>query len=165
MQNEVIRTLGLYQPFATLMLHGKIETRWVQSGKKPPFPLGKYLIYATKESASYSEVYRVSGQYFSRLNWAIIDNDNPDNVLYGGMAMAVGNLISIVPYMSLDDKASTFVDSLDGWMEVVKGGKSTYYTLWALVFENVKRIKPFQLKGKQGIGFLSDADKDKIKFV
>ena len=47
-----IRTLGFYQPFGSLMLHGKIETRWVRKGKKPPFPLGKYIFYTTQKGKS-----------------------------------------------------------------------------------------------------------------
>lgn len=58
-----IRTLGFYQPFGTLMLHGKIETRWVKVGKKPPFPEGKYLFYSTQKRCKYDKLLQ-SGMFF-----------------------------------------------------------------------------------------------------
>jgi hypothetical protein len=60
--NETIRTIGLYQPFASLMHHGKIETRWVKKGKKPPFPLGKYILYSTLKSYSDKELDYICGE-------------------------------------------------------------------------------------------------------
>jgi len=39
------------------------------------------------------------------------------------------------------------------------------HTLWGLHFENVQRIKPFEFKGKQGVGILSDEHKNLIEIA
>lgn len=49
----MIRTLVIYQPYATLMGHGKLETRWVKHGRKPPFPRGKLKPVITKPNSAF----------------------------------------------------------------------------------------------------------------
>ncbi len=161
MQNEVIRTLGLYQPFASLMLHGKIETRLVTIDWKPPFPLGKYLIYSTKKFYHPEDCKHVMGNYYDYAN-RILHNEkfHEPTIDLRGYALCLGDLVSIAD--PIRPCKETFVDLPAVVMDIHN------YPAWrrvGLVFENMKRIKPFPFKGKQGIGFLSDADKDKIKFV
>jgi hypothetical protein len=158
-----IRTLGLYQPFASLMLHGKIETRWVPVGKKPPFPLGEYLIYATQKCYSFAQGLDLMGDQQSQaLNIFKTEFDlgekgtiNPTTRrLITGHAICIGNLVSIIDPI-LPSTKNTFVEYIAPCSRRRVG----------LVFENMKRIEPFPFKGKQGIGFLSEEDQAKIKFI
>lgn len=154
-----IRTLGLYQPFAGLMLHGKIETRMVIIDRKPPFPFGKYLIYATKKEYHPSDVKHIAGRYYNSV--VEIQRKDPETFKILGMGICVGDLVEIIdPVERWNQK--TFVDlpaieyDVHNWPERRRVG---------LVFQNVERIKPFEIKGKQGIGFLSDAEVDKIEII
>jgi hypothetical protein len=152
--NLPIRTLGLYQPYAGLMLYGKIETRWVKKGRQPPFPPGQYILYATKKSYSLEALNFIAGEQLERIK-KIIDEDDKDyrSCAITGHAIAFGVLkilVRVIP--SMEDE--TFVQYSEKKTHVLAG----------LVFEDVKRIEPFEIKGKQGIGFLSEADKQKIKF-
>jgi hypothetical protein len=168
-KSEVVRTLGLYQPFAGLMLHGKIETRLVGRywdpinekivDRKPPFPLGKYLLYATKKPFDVFGVAKISGRFYDRLS-TIQHGDYWKDFHLFGMAICVGDLTEIIDPIS--PQPATFVD-----LDCVVFDISNYPThrRVGLVFKNIQRIEPFPFKGKQGIGFLSDADKSKIKFL
>jgi hypothetical protein len=166
--NEPVRTLGLYQPYATLMLHGKIESRWVQEGKKAPFPLGKYLIYSTKKAYTVREFEHVAGEYSSDAVKLFSGDETLD--LYG-YALAIGDLVEVkkmgmgeIPKAFIDINLTMLKDAKEGvdlWEEITIDES----TLWGLHFKSVKRIKPFPFKGKQGVGFLSTEDQSKIEFV
>lgn len=157
---EPIRTLGMNQPYASLMLHGKIETRWVQADKEPPFPKGLYMLYACKQSASMQSFKMISGRY-CRAVWEALDKDQfvPD-----GAPIALARLTEKWMYNPGVDGPQTFVDS-DGMMEMVQFGESKFFRLWCLKFEQVMPIKYFPFKGKQGIGFLTDDQKRQIVFA
>lgn len=167
--HEKVRTIGLYQPYATLMLYGKIESRWVRSGRKAPFPLGKYLIYSTKKAYKDYEFKRLSGETFyearkcfgfEELIPACTNNLN-------GFAIAVGDLVEVCPMPIAMLERAFFIpptseleyDAPDGQLRI------DGYTLWALVYNDVKRIKPFPFKGKQGVGILTEAQRKKIEFL
>jgi hypothetical protein len=160
---EKIRTLGLHQPFASLMIHGKIETRLVTLGRKPPFPIGKYLLYATKKEYFWEESSGVMGRYAQGAH-EILKKEPTRH--FRGYALCVGDLVRIIdaecdPINEIHSE-KTFVD-LPSLVRDVHG-----YPAWrrvGLVFENMKRINPFPFKGKQGIGFLSDEDYKQIKYV
>ena len=53
------------------------------------------------------------------------------------------------------------VDELESTQPFTIDGR----VLWGLHFENMRRIKPFPFKGKQGIGFLTKEQKQLIEFV
>jgi hypothetical protein len=169
--NEVIRTLGLYQPYATLMLHGKIESRWVKRGKKPPFPLGEYLIYSTKKQYKFDEFTKMAGYDLAtkarELFFKDVCNINITHSQHlNGFAIGVGELFEVckMPATWLDD--AYYWPPVDQIDPNVEGEISIDgYTLWALRFKDVKRIKPFPFKGKQGTGFLKANDKAKIEYV
>ena len=154
-----IRTLGLYQPFASLMLHGKIETRLVAIDRKPPFPIGKYLIYSTKKVYLFDEAKDLVMRRYA---------EDANRVLKGeptrqmrGYALCIGFLKEIIDPIE-PWNAKTFVDL----PSIVNDGNG--WPAWrrvGLVFENMKRIEPFEFKGKQGIGFLSEEDQKKIKII
>jgi len=158
-----IRTLGLYQPYATLMLHGKIETRWVAVGKKPPFPLGKYLIYATQKCYNFHDAEKLMGDQVDkahekfRLEFQFGSSGtlNPKTKSFLlGHAICIGDLVSIIDPI-LPSTTDTYVEYVAPCSRRRVG----------LVFENMKRIEPFQFKGKQGIGFLTPEDEAKIKYI
>lgn len=161
-----IRTLGLYQPFATLMLHGKVETRFVQNLKKPPFHLGVYLIYSTIKCYDFFEAEDMAdagdqGDEFRRvlkierdmLGAGTIHPETRDFIL--GHAISVGRLVSIIDPITPETNVKTFVEYVAPCTRRRVG----------LVFEEMTRIKPFPIKGKQGVGFLAPEDRNKIQFV
>lgn len=167
--NETIRTIGLYQPYASLMLHGKIETRWVYEEKKPGFKLGKYLIYACKKSYSVDQFKHLAGEYYQSAR-EIITREETTHL--NGYAIAFGELVA-VKKIGVGELPKAFVDinptmlrlgkpDIDWYNEIIVDS----YKLWGLHFENMKRIEPFQFKGKQGVGIIRSKEiLDKIKFV
>jgi hypothetical protein len=168
---ETVRTLGLYQPFATLMGCGKeIETRWVQEGRMAPFPEGTYLLYSTQKAYSMKEFVDVAG-FYAQKGYNYASSDETFNV--NGCALWVGRLVKRA-YLKPDEREKAFVDVYDDYFE---NGKFTHLKeghvfgtfeksdLWGLHFEDVKRIKPFVFKGKQGVGILTKEQKELIEFV
>lgn len=152
-QVEVIRTLGYYQPFCSLMFHGKKETRWVRKGKKPPFPLGKYLFYSTKKKCE------------SLLEWCGLEImnsirvtlDSDDSMYYNGYALGYG-VLSNIRLMTKEDEAAAFVKYQGEQVRVDKNGKEHVYVQWILEFKHVERITPYPFKdGKQGVGILKQS--------
>jgi hypothetical protein len=161
-----IRTLGLYQPYASLMLHGKIESRWVEEGKKPPFPLGKYLIYSTKKSYSVESFKHLSGEYYQAARNIITREETS---ILNGYAICLGDLVK-VEKIGMGQLPKAFVDvnltmiklakpDIDFFNEIIIDDRQ----LWGLHFQNVQRIKPFPFRGKQGVGILSDIHKTFIQ--
>lgn len=163
--NEIIRTLGLYQPYAGLMLppYNKIETRWIADNHKPPFPLGKYLIYATQKMYSIDEFKSIAGDTAVHI---YRDFSTKEKFHLRGMAIGVGDLVE-VRKMEKEDAEKAFVqiksDDALRYIGPDKGDKS--YTRYCLVFENMREIIPFQFKGKQGVGILPMEMKSKIKIL
>lgn len=153
----VIRTLGLYQPFAGLMLYGKIETRWIRADIKPPFPLGKYLIYATKKKYNLDVLSVICGDQHKRVV-DIACSDKNDSCDITGSAICICDLVKRIDPLTPEYEQQAFVT-------VPASFTDDCYRMVGLVFENVQRIEPFPFKGKQGIGFLSDEDKAKIKVL
>lgn len=159
-EKEIIRTLGFYQPYGTLMLLGKIETRWVRKGKRPPFPLGRYLFYTTKKRCDSFTIKEWSNKCFTAIQE--LTYNEPTNKL-NGYAIAIGELKQVRPLDPND--AMSFVDFI-GEKEEEKDGETIVKVQWALVFENVKRIEPFEFKmGKQGVGILERSERLKIKTI
>jgi hypothetical protein len=173
--SPIIRTLGLYQPYATLMLHGKIETRWVRDGKKPPFPLSQYLIYSTKKYYTSEEFSNIAGKYASdgrkkiendpSLSVKWMSKNQPLNI-NKSWAIAVGTLTEVELFRP-QQQPMAFVDTgMPSFPVKHVDTKGNLIVLWALIFENVKRIKPFEFThGKQGVGILKDEDRNKIQPV
>src|SRR6478609_1851248 len=140
--SEVIRTLGLYQPFAALMAFGKVETRFVKQGRKPPFPLGKYLIYSCKkgyDTLGGGLINICTPAQEEKIEELLMAND----FLFCefGSALVIGDLVRIIDPLT-PDVENTFVDYIPPDEKERRVG---------LIFENVSRIKPFPFKGKQGI--------------
>lgn len=159
--NQKIRTLGLYQPFASMMAFGKIETRWVgksKSGKwkKPPFKLGKYLIYSCKKAYHVSDGALDGISTHDQID--IIEDLQYQYAIFFtefGSALMLTDLVRIIDPLT-SDVENTYVRFQQ---------PTDTHRMVGLVFENVQRIQPFEFKGKQGIGFLDDVYKSKIKFI
>lgn len=149
-----IRSLGLYQPYAGLMLFDKIETRWVGFGRKAPFPLGVYLIYATQKALSRYDVFKVSGDRYKEIcNRA----DTFPEFQLRGSAICVATLVEIVDPWTPDNPRFA-----RGYV------KHEYYhpthRRVGLVFDGVRAVQPFAFKGKQGVGILTAEEEAKIVF-
>lgn len=169
-----MHTLGLYQPYAGLMLHGKVETRWVREGKKPPFPLDDYALYSTQIEYGRYQTWKVAGnEQFARL--CEIRARGGKEFDLRGCIYATGILYALEPMTPeirknafVDPEPNVIFDKSTGFYTAVsldKEGKSVVRVLWALYFKKVRAIEPIPFKGKQGVGFLPADIEAKIKFV
>ena len=135
------------------MAHGKIETRWVRKGKKPPFPLGKYLFYSCQKACENHTLFEWCGPEIMFSITSTIGADESRKL--NKMALSVGDLVD-VRKMQQEDEGKAFVKFI-GERAIEKKGEMVEETQWCLVFENVRPIKPFEWKyGKQGVGFVPD---------
>lgn len=150
------------------MLHGKIETRWIRRGRRTPFPNGKYLLYACKREYTSQELSSIAGDQYTRIR-NIVQTEQPL-----GHAIAVGDLVKkiyILPGMEketfVDCRETTRIKLLPVGTKDKKGRLiiRVQQVMVGLIFENVRPIKPFPYKGKQGIGFLTEEDKAKIEYL
>lgn len=160
-KKEVIRTLGFYQPFGTLMNYGKIETRWVRKGKKPPFPLCKYVFYTTKKECSDFTLYEewCGVEIMGNINETLKD-DNTRH--FTKMILSHGELIEVRP-LTKEDEPKAFVKFIGEKVFKDKNGKDVIKVQWALIFKDVQQITPVPYHhGKQGVGFL---DKQYLPFI
>lgn len=150
----MVRTLGYYQPFCSLMAHGKDETRWVRKGKKPPFPLGTYLHYSTKLRCTNSQLFEWSGP---ELMLSITQTLEGDVTRFmNGYALSMGDLVELRP-MVKEDEAKAFVKFVGERTYTDNKGIMITKVQWILRFENVRAIQPIRFfQGKQGVGKLTD---------
>lgn len=134
------------------MLYGKLETRWVRKDKKPPFPLGKYLMYSTKSSCAPSTLYQWCGPETALKIELLLSKEITRT--FNGMAIAYGDLVN-VRLMTKEDEDRAFVKFIGEQQVTDKSGTYTRVQ-WILEFENVERIEqPYHFtEGKQGVGIL-----------
>lgn len=159
---EPIRTMGFYEPFCSLMLKGKIETRWVREGKKPPFPKGKYLMYATKKEATAKDILAWCGLDI-QAKIAEVLGSNKEADWKNGLAIGLGQL-SELRHMTKEDEEMGFVKFVGTKIVKDKKGIDHLYRQWALVYKDIQPIEPFEwLYGKQGVGFVPKDEVHKIK--
>lgn len=159
--SDLIRTLGFYEPFCTLMLHGKIETRCVRAGRKPPFPRGKYILYTTKEPAK-EKIYDWCSPSILQ---SIYNTIRVESQTYNGYALAIGKLVELYP-MRKEDEEKAFVNFVGTKTFLDKDSKEVSKVQWCLKFDAIWRIEPFIFEfGKQGVGILPDSEHSKIKII
>lgn len=157
-----MRALGFYQPFCSLMLNGKKETRWVREGKKPPFPEGEYLFYSTIKACDQITLFNWCGRDILLSISKTLDGDI--SRFRNKTALGVGILVDVRP-MVKEDEALAFV-KFQGYKVEVIDGISVTKRQWILDFENVKRIHPFEWEfGKQGVGKVPESELHKIKYI
>ncbi len=155
--NEVYRTVGLYQPFASLMLFDKLETRWVREGRKPAFPEGEYLIYSTQKPCEASKIYEWSGPELLYNISRILLNEPTRQ--YNGFVIGKATLVG--KWILRPEDENTYIKFI-GRKTFEIEGKQVVKVQWALKFVNVQRVEPFPIKGKQGVGIY---DGPKIKLL
>jgi len=137
---EKILGLSWKQPFANLMLHGKIETRTWKTNYR-----GLVLICSCKKAYSQKEILECSGY----IQYQIILNTLKGEEIKLGYAIAVGRLVDCRPMLPNDENLCF-----------------TKYNpkLWCHIYKDVKKIDPFLLKGK--LGWINvDNYISKIKYI
>lgn len=166
--NDPIMALSWKQPFADMMLHGKIETRlW------PTKYRGLVLICASKESYYDNQVEAITGdgylfkfmQFVKRSeNWwqRRVDFEK-------GKAIAIGRLVDCRPMTPADEKLC-LVKYKKPWVETKCRGKHKQFKmverqLWCHVYSEVYPIRPFDWKGTQGWKKLTENDKLSIDLI
>ena len=141
-----MKALSWKQPFASLMLHGKIETRVWKTDYR-----GQVLICASKKPYSLQEVLNICGDYqFTRImNTLGLRYPGDFNNLNCGYAIAVGDLVDCRP-MKKEDENLGFVQYNP--------------VLWCHIYQNVKPIVPFLFKGRQGWTNVDESILKQIKY-
>lgn len=140
--NEIIRALWWNQPYAQLMVHGKIETRTRHTNVR-----GKVLICSCKKEYPHQKVIEISGEQTGRINRTLQVHHS---CLPMGQAIAIGNLAGC-RRMTRADEDRCFVEYRP--------------ELWCWIFEEVQPIELFEIKGKQGWAILDAETKSKIKII
>lgn len=124
--DQKLLALSWKQPFASLMLHGKIETRTWSTKYR-----GWVLICASKVPYHTDQLFTIAGaDQYDRI-WKTLDPDEQEN----GVVIAIGNLVDCRP-MTKDDEDRAFVEY--------------YPDLFCHVYENIIPLEPFPWKGQQG---------------
>jgi hypothetical protein len=137
-----IRSLPWRQPYGSLMLHGKVETReWYTPYR------GLVLMRASKRAYNINDLLTISGdREFFRINEKF---DDWTRVCLDGQAFALGRLIDCRP-MRVQDENACFAQYRPG--------------LFCHVYRDVREIEPFPCKGAQKWGTVGPEYKALIKF-
>ncbi len=141
-----IQALSWKQPFASLMLHGKIETRTWNTLYR-----GDVLICASAEPYLEFAIIELCHEHQIKSINHILSDEKIANVF--GKAIAIGYL-SDCRLMTKEDEEKCFV-------EYATGPKP----LWCHIYTNVKAIKPFDWKGSQGWKEVPQEIKKQIQFL
>lgn len=153
-----IRALSWKDPFGSLMLNGKIETRVWDTKYR-----GLVLICTSQKAYDNFELLRIAGnEQFGIINSLGMHEKH-------GEAIAIGRLVDSRP-MVKEDEAKCFVAYREPWIEErvsKKTGQTKFVEckLWCHVYEDVHPIFPFDWKGSQGWGKVADEIKNQIRFV
>lgn len=140
--NEMIYALSWKQPYGTLMLHDKIETRSWHTNIR-----GKILICLSKLPYKFEQVKNISGEEDAFEIFTQFKSDPTWNL--HGHAIAIGTLVDCRRLLPSDKK--TFVEF--------------YPDLFAWIFKDVHRIQPFPWKGSMGFKALKPEEKKLIKLI
>jgi len=140
---EELKALSIKQPYASLILYGKIETRnWFTEYR------GDILICSSKTPFGLQDIQNISG--LRQTNRIIDTLPGYFNTAPLGKAIAIGTLVQCRP-MHKDDEDLCFVP----WRE----------DLWCWVFDNVRAIEPIPWRGQLGLVDVGDHIKSKIVWV
>ncbi len=141
-----MKALSFKQPYAWLMLHGKIETRpWDTQYR------GQVLICASARAFSWDQVEDISGEWqFGRILKLMQDHNTTRPLQPDGVAIAVGELVDTHPmYPHDEDQAFVQLDT----------------RLYSHIYANVRPIQPFPFKGAQRWKNLDQSTIDQIKYL
>lgn len=140
---EPMKALSWKEPFASLMLHGKIETRTWNTNYR-----GLVLICASQKSYSEMDLLGISGERLTQTILTTLNSkcqkENP------GYAIAVGRLVNC-RLMNPEDETKAFVKC---WND-----------LYCHFYEDVKPIVPIPWKGCQGWKNVPQEFIDQIKYL
>lgn len=159
-----LRSLSWKEPFASLMLHGKVETRTWSTKYR-----GLVLICASKVSYTFTQAIEICGdEQMSRMLMVLEEEKDFDPTFIFGHAIAVGELVDCRP-MEKTDEDKCFVQYSAPWL-VARKGKGLYpdaipKQLWCHVYENVRAIKPIPWKGTQGWKILDPKFQEQIEYI
>lgn len=152
--NVELRALNWKQPFASLMLHGKIETRVWDTKYR-----GWVLICASKSPYKSDEICHISS--LEGLN-TIVKTVGGLIAWPLGEAIAIGRLVDS-RFMLKSDQDKCFVKYHEPWLHTSKKtGKKSWKRLWCHVYEDVQPIEPIVRVGSQGWTKLGDYYKSQI---
>lgn len=127
---QIIRCLWMNNPYASLMPLGKIETR-----TKPTAVRGKVLICSCKTPYSENKVMDISGVWQADRIFQVLKHNNVTEL--DGVAICLADLVDC-RLMTEDDSDACFVKY------------DPNKKLYCWIFENVQKVIPFRIKGKQG---------------
>lgn len=138
-----IKALSWKEPYGTLMLHGKAETRnWNTSYR------GWVLLCASKTAYNWAEVLEISGEMHAERIIDVLSNRPPDaRFRIAGSAFAIGKLVEC--------RRMRYVDADQCF---VRYNQPLYYHK----YEQVQEIEPFPWKGQLGFKALTQ---EQINFV
>ena len=142
-ESRPIRALTWKEPFGTLMLHGKIETRkWATSFR------GDVLISCGKTPYNDWQLLEICGlDQLERMTKIIQPGSKMINC---GYAVAVGTLVNC-RMMTRADEDDCFVQYRQG--------------LWCHIYDNIRPIAPMPYKGQQGWKKLPESIWDTLEFI
>lgn len=175
-EDTTVRALNWKQPFASLMLHGKVETR-VWDSKYT----GWVLICASKQPYSYKQALAVSGlKEMNHILNILIPNtasfsaekryNHITSKLNTGKAIAIGKIykselmddLMINPPLSNEDHTQNIhTNQAIAWATFVepRGGLYMHH------YMEVQKIEPFDWKGKLGWSTIDSETKSKIILI
>jgi hypothetical protein len=133
-----MKALTWKEPYASLMLCGKIETRTWKTNVR-----GTILICASQKPYKHNDIARISGPYQMDRMAEAFKKHNIKNICDNyGYAIAIGDLVDCRPMKPTDE---------DDCFVIYRPG------LWCHIYKNVQPITPFIFKGKQGWTELNDS--------
>lgn len=167
--SEPVKALSWREPYASLMLHGKIETRVWDTAYR-----GWVLICTSLKPYSFESVnnhiagsHQTNRIFLDVLGTEVFEYD--EEKMYAptlGKAIAIGCLVNTWE-MRPQDEDRCFVQYKKPWLETVTSkttGKTKQVTkrLYCHEYADVMPIKPFEWKGKLGFSNLTEEQKKKI---
>jgi hypothetical protein len=144
--DQELRALSWRQPFAELMLHGKIETRKWSTDYR-----GWVLICASQKPYSETELMRIAGESGAQnILTTCLDKNISERF---GQAIAIGYLSDCVHWAKLHTE-------INDKLTFVKRNNQLYLHF----YEDVKPIVPFNWKGTQRWSKAEQSIKEKIYY-
>jgi hypothetical protein len=143
--NQKLMALSWKQPYAELMLHGKIETRTWNTNYR-----GWVLICTSLKSYNTSQILSISGGIQFKRLIKVLQTSNDEVLNHPGKAIAIGKLIDCRPMIEIDED-SCFV--------------KFYPDLFCHIYDNIVPINPFNWKGSQGWKEVDFELKQKIEIL
>jgi hypothetical protein len=143
--DQKLLALSWKQPYADLMLVGKIETRTWKTNYH-----GWVLICSSKKEYHIGQMADISGYEGSINILESLKKINPQYFQLKGKAIGIGKLIDC-RLMTKEDEEKCFVDFHPG--------------LFCHVYENVLPILPFKWEGSQKWRIVSDEIKNSIRLL